>query len=53
MLQIKEHKPKIFWVAKNWKRWLRRDGKVEMFTTKSACEKYHLCEAVKIRNFID
>ena len=46
-------KPRVFWVAKQWKRWLREHGKIDMFITKQDCEQMNRCDAVKIRIYID
>ena len=50
---IKEYKPKYFWVTSEWKKWFRKYGLVEMYKTKKQCESEQGCEAIKIRVFID
>jgi len=50
---IKEYKPKYFWVISEWKKWFRKYGLVEMYKTKKQCESEQGCEAIKIRVFID
>lgn len=51
--EIKEHNPRILWVAKDWKKWLRDDGEITMYKTKKDCEFVNECKVVKIINFID
>ena len=51
--EIKEHKPKILWVDREWKKWLRECGVVQMYATKKDCEEHYFNEPVKIRVFID